>query len=226
MKKLFARFLADRRGGAYIMAAFAVVPMFGMVSLAVDYTNYTRNESVVDTAAQSVALHIAKRIALNPNLKAEDLVEEGKSLLGAMTPARAADEVNVVPGLSIVGAPLALHGYDPVAYFSAGEPVRGSDGLAHVHDGAAYRFSSETNLAAFKADPARYVPQYGGFCAFGVSVGKKFDGDPNLWKIEDGKLYLNLNEEIYATFLEDLDGNIRKAEANWPGIEHVAARDL
>ncbi|WP_306120853.1 MULTISPECIES: hypothetical protein [unclassified Roseitalea] len=86
MKKLFARFLADRRGGAYIMAAFAVVPMFGMVSLAVDYTNYTRNESVVDTAAQSVALHIAKRIALNPNLKAEDLVEEGKSLLGAMTP--------------------------------------------------------------------------------------------------------------------------------------------
>ena len=70
------------------------------------------------------------------------------------------------------------------------------------------------------------VPAYGGFCAFGVSVGKKFDGDPNLWKIEDGKLYLNLNEEIYATFLKDLDSNIEKAEKNWTKIEHTAATAL
>ena len=148
------------------------------------------------------------------------------ALLGAVAPAQAADEVNVVPGLSIAGAPLALHGYDPVAYFTEGGPRRGSDQFVHVHDGAAYRFSSEAHLEAFAADPARYLPAYGGFCAFGVSVGKKFDGDPNLWKIEDGKLYLNLNEEIYETFLEDVDGNIRKADGNWPEIEHTAARDL
>ena len=148
------------------------------------------------------------------------------SLMGALAPAQAADEVNVVSGLSIVGAPLALHGYDPVAYFKAGKPTRGNDELVHVHEGAAYRFSSEANLQAFKADPGRYAPQYGGFCAYGVAVGKKFDGDPTFWKIEDGKLYLNLNQAIYDTFLEDVDGNIDKADGNWPEIEHVAARDL
>ena len=148
------------------------------------------------------------------------------ALIGATATAQAADELNVVPGLSIAGAPLALHGYDPVAYFTAGKPVRGTDALVHVHDGAAYRFSHPAHLDAFKRDPDRYMPQYGGFCAYGVSVGKKFDGDPNLWKIEDGKLYLNLNEEIYATFLQDVDGNIEKADGNWPKIVHTAARDL
>jgi len=148
------------------------------------------------------------------------------ALLGAVVPAHAADELNVVPGLSIIGAPLALHGYDPVAYFTQGQPVRGRDALAHVHQGVAYRFSNQAHLDSFKQDPERYLPQYGGFCAYGVSVGKKFDGDPHLWKIEDGKLYLNLNEEIYATFLEDLDDNIEKAERNWPDIKHEAAKDL
>ena len=98
--------------------------------------------------------------------------------------------------------------------------------MVHVHEGAAYRFASQAHLDAFKQDPDRYVPQYGGFCAFGVSVGKKFDGDPRLWKIDGGKLYLNLNEEIYETFLEDVDGNVRKADNTWPEIEHTAARDL
>jgi len=148
------------------------------------------------------------------------------ALFGAVAPVQAADEINVVPGLSAAGAPLALHGYDPVAYFTQAKPVRGSDALVHVHEGAAYRFSSQAHLDAFGAEPARYLPQYGGFCAYGVSVGKKFDGDPQLWKIEDGKLYLNLNEEIYEAFLEDVDGNIQKADGNWPGIEHTAARDL
>jgi hypothetical protein len=148
------------------------------------------------------------------------------ALFTVTAPAFAADEVNAVPGLSIAGAPLALHGYDPVAYFSDGGPRRGSDALTQVHEGVAYRFASEANLEAFQADPDRYAPQYGGFCAYGVAVGKKFDGDPLLWKIEDGKLYLNLNEEIYQAFLEDLDGNIDKADGNWPEIEHTAATDL
>ena len=148
------------------------------------------------------------------------------ALLGATLPAQAADELNVVPGFSIAGAPLALHGYDPVAYFTQGRPARGSDALVHVHEGAAYRFSNQAHLDRFKQDPELFLPQYGGFCAYGVSVGKKFDGDPRLWKIEDGKLYLNLNEEIYATFLEDIDGNVEKADRNWGEIEHTAARDL
>ena len=148
------------------------------------------------------------------------------AMMGALVPAQAADEVNVAPGLSIAGAPVALHGFDPVAYFTERMPVRGSDALVHVYEDVAYRFSSQAHLDAFKQDPARYLPQYGGFCAYGVSVGKKFDGDPRLWKVEDGKLYLNLNEEIYATFLEDVDGNIEKADDNWLDIEHSAVRDL
>ena len=86
--------------------------------------------------------------------------------------------------------------------------------------------SSQAHLESFKQGPERYLPQYGGFCAYGVSVGQKSDGDPRLWKIEDGNLYLNLNEQIYATFLEDVDGNIEKADDNWLDIEHTAARDL
>ena len=148
------------------------------------------------------------------------------ALVTTAVSAQAADEVNVVPGLSAAGAPVAVHGYDPVAYFTKGAPVRGSDTLVHVHEGAAYRFSSEAHLAAFKKNPEKYAPQYGGFCAYGVAVGKKFDGDPNLWKIEGGKLYLNLNEEIYETFLKDVDGNINKANGNWTSIEHTAAQEL
>jgi len=148
------------------------------------------------------------------------------ALLGATAPSQAADEINAAPGLSIAGAPLALHGYDAVAYFTKGQPVRGSDSFVYVHEGVAYRFSNQAHLDTFKEDPGRYAPRYGGFCAYGVSVGKKFDGDPHLWKIENGQLYLNLNEKIYQTFLEDVDGNIRKADRNWPEIEHTAARDL
>jgi hypothetical protein len=149
------------------------------------------------------------------------------ALLGSFaSAARAADEVNAAPGLSAAGAPVALHGYDAVAYFTEGKPVVGSDSLVQIHEGAAYRFSSKVNLDAFKQSPGRYAPQYGGFCAYGVAVGKKFDGDPRLWKIADGKLYLNLNDEIYRTFLKDVDGNVRKANGNWTKIEHTAVKDL
>ncbi|HIP79129.1 MAG TPA: YHS domain-containing protein [Kiloniellaceae bacterium] len=165
-------------------------------------------------------------LSQNPLSKLALAVLVSASLAGGIAAAEAADELNVVPGLSIAGAPLALHGYDPVAYFTEGGPRRGSDSLVHVHDGAAYRFASQANLDRFKQAPDRYAPQYGGFCAYGVSVGKKFDGDPTLWKIDDGKLYLNLNEQIYETFLQDVDGNIEKADRNWDDIEHVAAGAL
>jgi YHS domain-containing protein len=114
-----------------------------------------------------------------------------------LSAALAADELNVSLGHSIAGKPLAMHGYDPVAYFTLGRPTRGSDTFVHVHDGAAYRFASRENLDAFKANPARYAPAYGGFCAYGVALGKKFDGDPNLWRIV---------------------GNIQKADSRWKDI--------
>ncbi|MGE5721525.1 MAG: YHS domain-containing (seleno)protein [Sphingomonadales bacterium] len=121
---------------------------------------------------------------------------------------------------------LALHGYDPVAYFTTGVPTRGDPKFAATHDGARYVFASEANLAAFKARPAAYLPQFGGFCAMGTSFGKKVDGDPTVWKIVDGKLYLNFNKDVGALWQTDIAGNIGRAEAAWPAIKDKAPSQL
>jgi YHS domain-containing protein len=144
----------------------------------------------------------------------------------ASTPAFAADELNTSAGLTAAGAPLALHGFDPVGYFSAGRPTQGRADLAAVHEGATYYFASQENLDAFEASPERYAPAFGGFCAFGVSVGKKFDGDPRFWKIEEGRLFLNLNREIASMFEKDVPGTVAKAEKQWKTIEHTAIEQL
>lgn len=141
------------------------------------------------------------------------------ALFATVLPAAAAHEVNTVPGLTAAGAPLALHGYDPVAYFTSGRPEHGKAEYTAKHDGAAYYFASETNREAFQANPEKYVPQYGGYCAYGVSVAKKFDGDPRFWKIVGGKLYLNLNAEIAQAFEADIKGAIKKADGHWPDIK-------
>ncbi|SPH24563.1 hypothetical protein DEA8626_03615 [Defluviimonas aquaemixtae] len=146
--------------------------------------------------------------------------------LCAFGPAMAADEANVAPGLTYGGAPLGLHGADPVSLLDHGENAEGNASHAAAHDGVAYYFASEENLKAFEANPARYVPQYGGFCAFGVSVGKKFDGDPSFAAVMDDKLYVFLNEDVYKAYLKDEAGTITKAEENWSTIEHTAATDL
>ncbi|AAV96211.1 YHS domain-containing protein [Ruegeria pomeroyi] len=148
------------------------------------------------------------------------------STLLAFGPAMAADEINVVPGLTAAGAPLGLHGSDPVALLDKGKNREGSAAHTAVHDGVAYYFASEKNLKAFQANPDHYSVQNGGFCTFGVSVGKKFDGDPNYAAVVDGKLYVFLNEEIYKMFEKDKAGTISKAAANWTKIEHTAAKDL
>lgn len=136
------------------------------------------------------------------------------------------DEVNVTASLTAASKPLALHGFDPVAYFSVGAATRGSAKFTATHEGAAYRFASAANKAAFERSPTRYLPQFGGFCAFGVSVGKKFDGDPRIFEIVDDKLYLNLNPEIQSLWRKDTPGTIAKARAKWPGIRGTAARKL
>ena len=119
-----------------------------------------------------------------------------------------------------------MHGHDVVAYFTGGAPRLGTAAFAHVFDGATYRFASQANLDAFKADPAKYAPAYGGFCAYGVEVGKKFDGDPRFWEVVDGRLYLNLNRDSQAKWLEDVPGNLTDANANWAAIRSVAVADL
>lgn len=145
----------------------------------------------------------------------------------SVTPAAfAADEYNTSAGLTAAGAPLGLHGVDPVAFIELGNRLEGQARFTAVHDGVAYYFTSAETLAAFEAAPEAYLPENGGFCTYGVSVGKKFDGDPSYAAVIGGRLYVFLNEAIFREFQKDEAGTIARAAANWPEIEHAAALDL
>lgn len=117
-------------------------------------------------------------------------------------------------------------GYDLVSYHTEGQPERGTGDNLVVHDGITYLFSSETNKNTFEKNPERYLPAYGGYCAFGVSVSKKFVGDPEVWKIVNGRVYLNLNRDIQKLWFEDISGNIVKAEKNWLQIKDKSPDQL
>lgn len=116
------------------------------------------------------------------------------------------------------GDKLAVSGYDPVAYFTAGQPVKGQAEIATQHQGFVWRFASEANRAAFLADPARYTPQYGGYCAWAVSQGYTASADPTVWKVVEGKLYLNYNRSVGRTWEKNMPVNISRADANWPKV--------
>ncbi|MEM9623662.1 MAG: YHS domain-containing (seleno)protein [Pseudomonadota bacterium] len=113
----------------------------------------------------------------------------------------------------------AVQGYDVVSYQTAKRPVRGNGHFTAVHDGALYQFANAENLATFKANPDQYVPAYNGYCAFGVSVGKKFIGDPEVWRVVDGKTYLNLDANIQDQWLKDTTGRIKAADKAWTSIK-------
>ncbi len=113
---------------------------------------------------------------------------------------------------------LAVGGYDAVAYFTEGAPVKGLADFEHDYMGARWRFSSAENLAAFKAEPVSYAPQYGGYCAWAVSQNYTARGNPKNWTIYDGKLYLNYSDKIQARWEKDIPGFIALADANWPGV--------
>jgi len=114
---------------------------------------------------------------------------------------------------------VAIEGYDPVAYFEAGKPVQGSDQFEHRWNSAVWRFASAANRDAFAKAPERFAPQYGGYCAWAVSQGYTASIDPAAWRIVDGKLYLNYSKSVQQTWQQDIPGNIKKGDANWPGIE-------
>jgi YHS domain-containing protein len=109
-------------------------------------------------------------------------------------------------------------GYDVVAYFKQGKPVKGSSEFATEWKGATWEFSSAENLEMFKASPEAYAPQYGGHCAYGVAKGSLVKGEPEQWKIVEGKLYLNYSAGVQKTWAKDIAGNISKADGNWPDL--------
>lgn len=125
---------------------------------------------------------------------------------------------NPAPEISVEADHLALRGYDVTAYFLQGKPVRGSKAHQLEHKGATWRFASADALAKFKADPAAFEPQFGGYCAWAVSQGYIAPGDPEQWKIVDGKLYLNFNARAKELWEADQADAINRGHANWPGV--------
>ncbi len=148
----------------------------------------------------------------------------GSAALLTATSSFAYDEVSTA-AINVEADQVILKGYDAVAYFQ-GKPTEGSKRFAATHDGATYYFASAENLKTFQSDPARYAPQFGGFCAMGVALGKKLDVDPHQFKVVDGKLYLNVNADVFKKWSEDIPGNISQANSNWPAIKDLAPNAL
>jgi YHS domain-containing protein len=132
-----------------------------------------------------------------------------------MTSSALASEPPVYTGLfSNTGA----GGYDTVSYFEADKPAKGSSDYSTQYQGASWRFSNAENLARFKANPERYAPVYGGYCAWAVSQGYLAKGDPAHWSIKQGRLYLNYNQSVQDAWLQSPDEFIQQAGGNWPGV--------
>jgi YHS domain-containing protein len=110
-------------------------------------------------------------------------------------------------------------GYDLVSYHTGQKPLRGNGNHVSVQDGVTYLFISKQNKARFESGPDRYLPAYGGYCAYGVALGKKFVGDPDVWALIDSRLYLNLDNRIQGLWNKDIPGYIKKAGVKWPRIE-------
>ncbi len=113
---------------------------------------------------------------------------------------------------------VALKGYDPVAYHTVGKPVEGSQRINYRWREATWRFASVKHRDLFAADPTRYAPAYGGYCAYGMAQGAKIDIDPSAWRIVDGALYLNVNKRVQQTWKTDIPGYIASADRHWQGL--------
>ena len=122
------------------------------------------------------------------------------------------------PGLFGGRSDVAILGYDPVAYFTEGKPVKGQDAFAADYLGAKWKFASQAHLELFKANPEKYAPQYGGYCAYGVAQDALVSIEPDKFKVVDGKLYLNYDADIQAKWLKDPAGFIKQADTKFQAL--------
>lgn len=120
--------------------------------------------------------------------------------------------------VNVDGNGLALQGYDPVAYFTQDQPRPGDPAITAEHLGATYRFASEANRDTFVAEPERFAPQYGGWCAYAMARGSKAEIDPEAFRVVDGKLYLNYSARIQRKWEKDIEGYIARADERWPEV--------
>ena len=136
----------------------------------------------------------------------------GAGLLGIGSPAAALEPV------SKGGDGVALGGYDAVAYFTDDKPVAGTKEFQTQWNGATWLFATADHREAFVKAPEKYAPQYGGYCAYAVARGTSAPGDPTLWKVKDGKLYVNKNADVQKLWNQDVPGYIVQANRNWPAV--------
>jgi len=113
----------------------------------------------------------------------------------------------------------AINGYDPVAFFKASKAVKGADSLAYKYKDVTWLFSSQKNLAGFKEAPEKYVPQYGGYCAYGTAQGHKAPTQTDTWTVVNDKLYFNYNTKVKESWSKDQQNLIRTADQKWPGLK-------
>lgn len=142
--------------------------------------------------------------------------------LGLIAPAAQAGVPGSTAEVNVDAQGVGLGGYDPVAYFDTGKPTHGTPTFAANYGGATYLFASAAHRAAFQADPAHYLPEFGGYCVVGASFGKKVDIDPETGKVVNGKLYLNNSQRALDIFNKDQTGTIGRAETNWPEVKDAA----
>ena len=158
------------------------------------------------------------------NLKLTLIISVATLLIG--NGAFAADEFNTSTGITSAGAPLGVHGVDTVALSTLGAVAEGTATYTVVEDGVAYYFATQSSANKFSKNPDRYLPQFGGFCAYAVAFGKKFDGDPQFADIVDGKLYLFVNGAVLAKYKLDPQRYITDAHKTWPKIRSKAVGEL
>ena len=117
--------------------------------------------------------------------------------------------------ISFAKTDLAIQGYDTVAYFKEGKALKGNDSFTFQWHKMTWYFLSMENRDLFAAAPEKYAPQYDGYCAWAMAEARKAQTDPEVWKIVDGKLYLNCSKTAYEKWSLDIPGNIKKANKNW-----------
>lgn len=156
----------------------------------------------------------------SPRLSRRGVLALGVTAVLFSTAARAAEPpINTLKNSLFGGrTDTAINGYDPVAYFTVGKPVKGQDGLATEWMGAKWKFSSQANLDLFKANPEKYAPQYGGYCAYGVTQGALVKIEPDQFTVRDGKLYLNYDADVQAKWLKDPVGYIKDADTKFSSL--------
>lgn len=113
---------------------------------------------------------------------------------------------------------VAIQGYDPVAFFTEGKPVKGQPQFESKYNGARYLFASAEDKATFDGNPAKYEPQFGGYCAFAVSEGHTAPVKIEAFMIVNGRLLMQYDLDVKKMFEKDPQGRLKKADQNWPGI--------